>query len=64
MQVFGIRQVGINEVTAQKLLLAPALLPALAVLGLLLGMLIRALTTHAGARRDRVRFWARWTPRA
>lgn len=59
MQLFGIRLVGINEVTGHKLLLTLILIAVLALLGLVLGALIRALTAHAGARRERVRFWAR-----
>ncbi|WP_028996595.1 mechanosensitive ion channel family protein [Azohydromonas australica] len=59
MQLFGIRLVGINEVTGHKLLLTLILIAVLALLGVALGALIRALTTHAGARRERVRFWAR-----
>ncbi|HZF78342.1 MAG TPA: mechanosensitive ion channel domain-containing protein [Rubrivivax sp.] len=57
MEFFGIRLIGINSASGQKLLLSLLLFAALVLLSMLLAAVIRAATPGEG-RSERVRFWA------
>ena len=57
MEFFGVRLLGLNAITAHKLLLTVVFLLAVTAIGFLAGALLGRMT--GSKRLDRVRFWTR-----